>query len=68
MCDECEAVWTIQSEIMASNVLYPIAPEYVVPGLSCSIAGPESLWATMDQVIGMGCSIDRLYEGKALDE
>ena len=54
MCNECDSVWLKPTNVSAQEVLYTIAPDFVVPGLDCSILAPYSRWADKDEIAEKG--------------
>jgi hypothetical protein len=56
MCDECHAVWLDPEHLEIERFLSPQPPEFVVPGLKCSVRFPESRWATREEVTNYGWS------------
>jgi hypothetical protein len=68
MCDECDSLWIIPNDILPGTVLYAQPPDYVVPGLACSISGGKAGWATIDEITDAGWSEAVVGEGNALDE
>ena len=67
MCDECDSIWLDAERLQACNVVYAEPPEYLLPGLACSIAAPSSKWATRTEVEACGWGDLISGEGKALD-
>jgi hypothetical protein len=67
MCDECDATWIDPRRIDPSEVLYAEAPDFQLPGLSCSIAAPKSRWATRAEIERSGLGDLLVGEGTALD-
>lgn len=68
LCDECEALWRDPGTISPSTAEYPAAPDYRVPGQTCSVAGPEARWATRAEVDRAGWGGDIAGEGAALGD
>ncbi len=66
MCDECDSLWTDPRSTHASKALYAEAPDFLVPGLSCSIGAPASRWASREEVEGVGWGALIQGEGTAL--
>lgn len=54
MCDECGAVWLSPEFIEADNFLRVLPPNFVIPGIQCSVQFPESRWATRNEIIQYG--------------
>jgi hypothetical protein len=54
MCDECDAVWLRPGDVNTSIPLYPQSPDFIVPGLECSILSPHSQWACKSDIIRVG--------------
>lgn len=50
MCDECDSIWLDPNIIEATNVVYPVAPNFTIPGLTCSVKSPQSRWATKQEI------------------
>lgn len=67
VCDECEATWLDAQHSNASDVVYAKPPGYQLPGLSCSIAAPNSRWATRQEIDVPGWGGLIVGEGTALD-
>ncbi len=54
LCDECDSVWLDPTDVNPKKVIYPKAPDFIVPGLDCSILAPHSRWADKDEIIEKG--------------
>jgi|SRR6266498_365419 len=68
MCEECDSLWMDPRSVSVDRVLYSDAPDFLVPGLPCSIKSPASRWATRDEVARAGWESLVFGEGTALSE
>jgi hypothetical protein len=53
-CDECDAVYTTPSNVKLEQAVCPQSPDFIIPGLSCSLRFPEARFATKDEIESKG--------------
>ena len=68
VCDECNATWLLPDTITAQAALFPKSPNYTVSGMSCSISGLKSGWATLIEINNAKLESYIKGEGQALDD
>ena len=54
MCDECNRIWISPDALDADHALIAKPPDFLVPGLDCSVQGPQSRWAARLEVASYG--------------
>ncbi len=54
VCDECDSTWLHPDNVKTNNVIYPSAPEFVIPDIGCSIKFPSARWAKRDEIENYG--------------
>ncbi len=60
VCDECESTWLNAHDIGSTIPVDVAPPDFMVPGLSCSIAFPVARWATRKDLVNAGLDISVL--------
>lgn len=68
MCNECNRIWLSPEELDTEHALFVDPPDFMIPGLDCSVLAPKSRWATRAEIDHYGWSVYILSGGKALDE
>lgn len=66
MCEECDSVWLDPITIIAEAAIFTESPDFVVPGVGCSLLG--SRWATRQEIEQRGWVNYIAGEGKAMNE
>ena len=68
MCDECSRIWRHPDALDDEHALFAEPPDFLVPGLDCSVKAPQGRWATRSEVESFGWSAYIRGDGKALGE
>jgi hypothetical protein len=67
-CDECEAPWREPADVTAQSPLAVEGPNYVISGTDIPIFGPDSGWASEDEIRKAGWFEFVKRQGKALGD
>jgi hypothetical protein len=66
LCDECDSAWLDPATITAQEARFPDPPDFLVPGVQCSLY--RTRWATRQEIVQRGWERYIAGEGKALNE